>query len=244
MARHRQARTDVKAAVERIVLELKGTSDSLFQLADRYEKGTNTAVDLTKAYHFRYLAHHKAAAILFRESRNADALPELKKVCESPEANANDFDTLAMCHGKLGQWDDAVIAYTRSIELDMKSERALSVVFNLLEALTCAERSEQLLRFIEDVEKKGWKLPTEGPQVDKYNALFHGFRAIALKLSGKDSSRAEQMMRQFTSKPDFQITNWTWDELNGWLKKTTLPPDRKAAAQKIVSELQGTAKSG
>jgi hypothetical protein len=144
-----------------------------------------------------------------------------------------------MCHGKLGQWDEAIKSYVRCIELDTKSESATGFVLNLLEAFTCAERPEQLLRFVDDVERKGWMLPTEGPDADKYNAIFHGFRAIALKLTGKDSSEAEQAMRRFTAKPDFKITDWTWDELNGWLKTTKLAPDRKAAAERIITELQG-----
>jgi tetratricopeptide (TPR) repeat protein len=230
---------EVKPPVERIVLELKQTNESLLQLADAYETGKGGAVDLKKSAHYRYLARHKAVAGLFNQGRYAGALPDLKKICESAEAGANDFDTLGMCYGKLGQWDDAIRAYTRSVEIDLQSERATAVVLNLLEALTCAERSEQLLKFVRDVEHKGWKLPTEGSSADKFNALFHGFRAIALKLSGMDASEAEQAMSQFTSNAEFKINDWTWDELNGWLKTTKLARDRKAAVEKIVKELQG-----
>src|SRR5207253_2543876 len=98
-----------------------------------------------------------------------------------------------------------------------------------------AERPEQLLQFVQEVEKKGWKLPTEGSQAAKYNALFHGFRAIALRMSGKDASAAERAMRQYTSKPGFKITNWTWDELNQWLKTTKLAPERKGAVEKTIA---------
>ena len=45
-------------------------------------------------------------------------------------------------------------------------------------------------------------------------------------------------MREFTGKPDFKITAWTWDELDQWLKTTKLAPDRKAAVEKIIAELQ------
>ena len=31
-------------------------------------------------------------------------------------------------------------------------------------------------------------------------------------------------MQQYTSKRDFKIKDWTWDELNGWLKRTKLAP--------------------
>jgi len=232
--------SDLRAQVERIVNELKGSTESLLQLADRYENGTDVKVDVQKANHFRYLAHYKRGNHLFGERRYADALPDLKKVCESAEANPDDHNTLAMCYGKLGRWDDAIKSYTRSIEMDLNSEKATGVVLNLLEALTCAERPEQLLQFIQMIENKGWKLPNDGTSLAKYNALFHGFQAIALRMVGKDPSEAERKMREFTGKPGYKMTGWTWDELDNWLKTTKLAPERKAAAEKLIAELQGT----
>jgi tetratricopeptide (TPR) repeat protein len=227
-----------KARVERIVNELKGTPESFLQLAGRYDNGTGVPLDLQKANHFRYLAYYKRGLQSFRGKRFQDALPDLKKVCEFAEATALDFDNLAMCYGKVGLWDDAIASYTRSIELDLKSDRATGVVLNLLEALTCTERFSQILEFILTIENKGWRLPTTGSNVERYGALFHGFRAIALHMTGGDASDAERAMRQFTSKPAFQVRNWTWDELNNWLKTTKLAPDRKAVAEKIITELQ------
>ena len=201
-----------------------GHAESLFQLADCYENGTNGPAEPKKAQHYRYLGHYTRGKRSFREHNYQLALPDLKKVCESAEADADDHDTLAMCYGKLDRWDDAIKSYTRSIELDMQSERGTGVVLNLLEALTCADRPEQLLQFVPSIEKKGWKLPKEGSEADKYAALFHGFQAIALVVSGKDASQAEQAMRRITGKPNFKITDWTWDELNTWFKKAKLAP--------------------
>jgi hypothetical protein len=73
----------------------------------------------------------------------------------------------------------------------------------------------------------------------KYNALYHGFRAIALRMSGKDASDAERMMRQLTSNPDYEIS-WDWDDLNQWLKRTKLVLARKAAVENNITELIGT----
>jgi tetratricopeptide (TPR) repeat protein len=188
----------------------------------------------------RYLDYYGRGLNAFRERRYQDALPDLKKACESAEADAEAHDQLGMCYGKLGRWDEAIQAYTRSIEIDLKSDAAPGHVLNLLEALIAAERPEQLLQFIQTVEKKGWKLPKEGAQAAKYNALYHGFRAIALHMSGRDASDAERQMRQLTSKPGFKVTAWTWDELDRWLKTTKLAADRKAAVQKILAELKGT----
>ncbi len=216
-----------------------GHVDSWLQLADWYENGTNVTSDPKKANHYRYLGHKERGITSYAEQRYKHALPDLQKVCATDEADANDHNKLGMCYGKLGRWDEAIKAYTRGIDLDPKSELATGVVYNLLEALIVAERPEQLLQFVQDVEKKGWKLPTEGAAA-KYNAIYHGYRAIALLMSGKDASEAERAMRQFTGKPDFKITGWTWDEIDQWLKTTKLAPDRKAAVQKIVAELRGT----
>ncbi len=249
------ARADVAAKIAALCLESKETKaavewteraaesehvESLLQLADWYAKGINVKVDVKKANHYRYLGHYTRGMRAFRERRYQDALPDLKKICESEEVDAEDHDTLGMCYGKLGRWDEAITAYTRSVELDIKSNAATGHILNLFEALIGAERPEQLLQFVVAVEKKGWKLPKDGERAAKYSALFHGFRAIALRMSGKDSSDAELEMRQITSKPGFKITGWTWGELDQWLKTTKLAPDRKAAVEKIIAELKGT----
>jgi tetratricopeptide (TPR) repeat protein len=217
-----------------------GDVESLLRLADWYEKGTYAKVDARKANHYRYLAHYKRGTQLFGDRRYADALPDLERVCTLPEVTADDHNRLAMCYGKLGRWDDAIKSYISGVDIALKSGGAATVILNLLEAFTCAERPEQLLEFVQTLEKKGWKRPTEGPAADSENALYHGFRAIALKLTGRDPSEAERMMRELTGKPSFEITDWTWDELNGWLKATKLAPDRKAFAERIIAELQGT----
>ena len=66
--------------------------------------------------------------------------------------------------------------------------------------------------------------PSEGVSSDINFAAFHAYVAIALHESGKDASAEEQAMRRFTSKPDFKIVGWSWDEVDTWLKKTKLVP--------------------
>jgi tetratricopeptide (TPR) repeat protein len=125
--------------------------------------------------------------------------------------------------------------------VSLAQERTAGTILNTLEALTCADRPQELLRLLEAIEKKGWQMPSEGTQAARDNALYQGFRAMALRMSGKDASEAESAMRRFTGKPGFKITGWTWDELNQWRKTTKLAPDRKAAVEKIIAELQGSA---
>ena len=102
----------------------------------------------------------------------------------------------------------------------------------------CAERPDQSFQFLETIEAKGWVPPSEGVSSDINCAAFHAYVAIALHESGKDASAEEQAMRRFTSKPDFKIVGWSWDEVDTWLKKTKLAPDRKAAVVKIIAELR------
>jgi WD40 repeat protein len=218
-----------------------GNSESMLKLSEWYEKGENVQADSKKAKRYSYRGHYARGATAFVARRFRDALPDLQKVCTSEEADADDYNRLGMCYGKLDRWDEAITAYTRSVELDIKSANATGHIFNLLEALISAERPEQLLQFIEAVEKKGWKLPKESARAVKYSALFHGFRAMALHMSGQDATEAERMLHAITGKPGFKISAWTWDELDGWLKTTKLAPDRKGAVAKIIAELKGTA---
>ncbi len=230
---------EIRAQAERIFGELKGTPEALFLLADRFENGTEVKADLQRANHFRYLGYSKRGNQLFGERRYTSALPDLEKVCESAEATPDDRNQLATCYGKLGRWDDAIKEYIRSIDADLNSQDAQSIILNLLEALTCAEHFEQLLQFVDTIEKKGWRLPPDDSASGRHNAFFYGFKAIAQRMTGKDPSGAERMMRQLTGRPGYKESNWTWEELNGWLKTTKLAPDRKAAAEKIVAELKG-----
>jgi tetratricopeptide (TPR) repeat protein len=214
--------------------------ESMLQLAEWYEKGANGyKADAKQADHFRYLGHYIRGFGSFGSRRYAEALPDLIKVCESREADPDDHDRLGQCYGKLGRWDEAIKAYTRSLELDVKGDDSAGRVLNTLEALIVAEKPEQLLGLIESVKARGWTLPKTGSGADKYGALYHGFRAMALISIGKDASEAERSMRAFTGKKGFAATGWTWDELDGWLKRTKLAADRKVAAEKILSELKG-----
>jgi tetratricopeptide (TPR) repeat protein len=176
----------------------------------------------------------------FQQGRYRDALPDLKKASEPGEAHADDYEILGRCYGKLGRWDEAIKAYTRAIDLALESET--HVVCNLLQTLIIAERPDQLLQFVQSVEKRGWILPKEGARAAEYTALYHGFRVMALRMSGKDASDAERATLQITRKSGFKITGWTWDELDQWLKTTKLTPDRKTAVEKVIAELQGRSK--
>ena len=216
-----------------------GDTGSLIQLSDWYEKGTNVKADASKAEQYGYLGHYQRGTGSLSTGLYEEALADLKKVCGSQRADADDFDKLGQCYARLNRWDEAIKAYTRSLDLDIKSQNAAVVVFNLLEAFVAAERPGELLQFVQILEKKGWKRPAAGSDADKYGALFHGYQAIALRMTGKDASDAERMMREYTGKPTFKTAGWTGYELNRWLKASKLEPDRKAAVQRIIIELSG-----
>ena len=151
-------------------------------------------------------------------------MPDLKEAAQSAEADAHDHDELATTLGKLERWDEAIKEYILGVEHDLRSQRATQIVSNLLHALICAERPDQLFQFLETIKAKGWLPPSEGSSSDIHCTAFHAYVAIALHQSGKDASAEEQAMRRFTSKPDFKIVGWSWDELETWLKKTKLGP--------------------
>jgi tetratricopeptide (TPR) repeat protein len=216
-----------------------GHAASLLQFADWCEKGEFVKRDADKVARYRYLGHRIRGRGSFARRRFGEALPDLKAACDSTRADADDFDELGMCFGKLDRWDEAVTAYTRSIEIDLKTEHAAGVVCNLMEALMCASRPEQLLKFADSVTDKGWEPPKTGDEAARFTALFHGFRAAALTASGKDASEPLRAMRAITGKPGFKLTGWTWDETNHWLKTTKLAPDRRTAVEKILTELKG-----
>ncbi len=219
-------------------------AESLLQMADRYEKGTDVKPDAEKAAHYRYLGRSTRGFANYIKQDFATALPDLIKASESKEAIAANFDRLGQCYGKLERWDEAITAYLRSLELDLKTEFATGRVLNTLEALVVAEKPDQLLRLIDKVTAKGWALPRTGPKAEAYTALYHGYRAMALTMLGNDASEAERAMRKITDKPGFAIQGafWSWTELDQWRKTSKLTADRKAAVEKIIDQLKGTSK--
>ena len=61
-------------------------------------------------------------------------------------------------------------AYTRSLDLDLDSADTAGRVCDLFEAFVIAERPEELLHFVQTLDKKRWELPKEGRQAPKYPA--------------------------------------------------------------------------
>jgi hypothetical protein len=62
---------------------------------------------------------------------------------------------------------------------------------------------------------------------------------MALKMAGKDASLPERSMREITARPGYRSEGWSWDELDGWLKRSKISPDRRKAVEKIINELKG-----
>jgi serine/threonine protein kinase/tetratricopeptide (TPR) repeat protein len=215
-----------------------GSEEAAFTLAKWYESGEHRPRDLAAATRYRSFGHAIRATRFWLEQRYEDALPDLKAVTglsRTPDA----FNQLGMCYGKLGRWDEAIAAYKGSVDLDIKSTQATSRVLNLVEAFIMAERPAEFLSFEQELQKRGWRLPWFGTNANRDWALYYGYRAMALRMKGEDASDAEREMRRVTSKPDFRLTGWSWDEMDAWLKTTRLAPDRRAAVEKLVAELKG-----
>jgi tetratricopeptide (TPR) repeat protein len=216
-----------------------GHAESLLQLAGWYAKGSLVEADPAKARHYEYLGLGTRGRSAFLEHHYEDALPDLKKVTESAEAEAKDFDTLGQCYGKLAHWDEAIAAYTASVERDLTGPRSTGHVLNCLEAFIAADRPGDLFAFLQTIENKGWKLPSEGLQAKRNTALYHGFRAIALRATGQEAADDERAMRQITGNGNLDAGGWSWDEIDRWFQTTKLAPDRKEAVAKILDELRG-----
>jgi tetratricopeptide (TPR) repeat protein len=115
--------------------------ESLLHLADWHEKGTNVALDAEKADQYRLQAYSVRAGTAYNDRRYEDALLDIKKASESKRTGAIEFNRLGICYGKLARWDEAIKAYALSIELDLKSDSATGVVFDLLLAQDDQDRA-------------------------------------------------------------------------------------------------------
>ncbi|MFO0908574.1 MAG: DUF2610 domain-containing protein [Isosphaeraceae bacterium] len=216
---------------------------SLFQLAEAYKTGRGVKVDPQRADLLRQFGDYGVGTTAFLEGRYSDALEAMKRVVASPLASPGDWNVLAQCYGKLNRWDEAVDAYTRSVEGQINARSADGVVVNLLEALVCANRPAQTLEFTESIRKKGWKLPPDDTDEGRQNrAIYHAYRAMALIMLGKDAAEDVAAIRRLTTRSDFKITTWGWDEFDRWFATTTLKPEARTAIASFVSELKGEKK--
>ncbi len=100
-----------------------------------------------------------------REGRYEDALPQLKTASESKKAVADDYTQLGKCYGRLGRWDEALIAHKKALELEAKQTTGTDAALGLLEAFILSERPENVEPFVASLMEKKWQ-PREEKRID------------------------------------------------------------------------------
>jgi tetratricopeptide (TPR) repeat protein len=214
--------------------------ESLLQLAEYLEKGINIKADPKTANHYRYQAYSRRGLKAFLDRRYKEALPDLKRASELPDATPDDYLELGMCYGKSGQWKGAINAYQRALELEPDTVRGTGTVLSLLEAYITSDSPADADQFADGLVKKKWQpKATDALRLNQDFALFYGFHAVARRALGKDATDLEKKMREYTVLAKMDQSKWGWDEINEWWKTTKLAPDRKAAVEVILAELKG-----
>ena len=187
-----------------------------------------------------YLSAVSRGALSIRDHRYSDALVDLKSASESTEAVADDHTQLGNCYGRLGRWDEAILAHKRAFELEAKGSTGTDAALGLLQAFIVSERPADVESFVAGLVEKKWQPREEKTnRLNRASAMFYGFQAIAQRMLGKDATELEKKMRQYAALTWMRGMNWGWEEIDDWLKTTKLAPDRKAAIQKILDELKG-----
>src|SRR5262249_11288962 len=134
-----------------------GREEASFLLADWYEQGRLVAKNADQATRLRVQGHAQRGNRLFVNGLFRDALPELQKVADSLNTDAAAYRRVGQCHGKLRQWSEAVVAYTRAFDLAPDGPLATSNVLERIEALILCGRPDEVSPFVERLEAQKWQ---------------------------------------------------------------------------------------
>lgn len=216
------------------------TVDALFKLGESVEKGIGTEADPKAAEKYYYLAYYRRGSQLMKDRKYTDALPDLTRLCQLSQADAEDFDYLGVCYAKLGRWDEAVVAYLSSHRLDATD---LGRTLNYLEALIASGKAADVLGVVAKLDKEIVEPAGDTtPQTRRNVILLHGLHAAALRVTTDGGESApEKKMLEMLSHPGTKIDDWSWNEIEAWLAKAELPDPKRAAVRRIFDELKGTA---
>jgi hypothetical protein len=125
----------------------------------------------------------------FQEHRYEDALPDLKTASESKQAVVDDYALLGQYYGRLGRWDEAIIAHKRAFELGAKDTTGTDAALALLEAFIVGERPADVEPFVAGLVAKKWQSREEKTnRLNQASAMFYGFQAVAQRMLGKDAT--------------------------------------------------------
>jgi serine/threonine protein kinase/tetratricopeptide (TPR) repeat protein len=217
-----------------------GHFDSLFLVADWYEKGEGLKADLAKAAQIRYEALYRRGMQSFEERRYGDALRDFKKAAEGTQSDSRDRDMVIRCYGKLGQWDEVIRENGRTFEARPDSADGARALLKLFAAWIVTARPGEVEQFSESLVRRKWHPVAENDrELDQYQAVFCGLRAIAQRMLGKDAAAMEESMAKNLVKTKLSGSDSIVTEIAEALSTTRLAPDRKAAVMDILNKLSG-----
>ena len=222
-----------------------GHLEAYLPLADLYERGKGVARKPDMAELYRRGFYSRRGNDAFAAKRYADAIPDLKTAADLTKdapLRSQLQDRIGMCHGKLGRWDEALAAYTQAFETAPDGPKAPWIVLNLVEAMVCADRPGDAIRFFESLDRRSWAPKLAAADVIRFQGLSLGYRAIALRVSGKDAGEAEKRLAAFLDRPNVHVTGWSWDETDGWLARAKADGAALEAVKKIVADLRAPSK--
>ncbi len=218
-----------------------GSTEAILPLADVYEAGNGVKKDLDKARSLRLGFYFQRGSKASLEKRYGDAIADFDRSASFatlPQTIAQVQERLGLCHTYLGQWDEARACYAKAFETAPEDARAPSFVLNLLEATICAERPEEVLRFFESLDAKGWKRKVNSTNAILFDAISVGIRAMAMRLTGQNADALEQQLAEMLDRPNVRVTDWSWKEIDGWLAKTKLDAAKLDPVKKIIAVLR------
>jgi tetratricopeptide (TPR) repeat protein/tRNA A-37 threonylcarbamoyl transferase component Bud32 len=245
-----KARARVAYDVARIVLELGkpeeaikrlteaqsfGSEEAVFALADLYEQGKVVKKDLEKANSIRASFLLEKGNRLYSRRRYSEAAAAFERSARL-SSSVGVYRHIGRCQMRLDRFTDAVTGFEKAVELAKDFREGYWVVLDLLEAMTCAGRAADVLDFLEKMDRKRWK-PEQTPHPHTVTAYLLGFRAIALRQTGKDPAGVEKQLAELLARPNLRVTRATAGELDSWPKNAKLPAERARAVTKIISSI-------
>jgi serine/threonine protein kinase/tetratricopeptide (TPR) repeat protein len=145
---------------------------------------------------------------------------------------------LARSLGTLRRWKEAVARYLEVVAMEPgHADSITGDELNLMEAYICADDADGLLRYLEVREARSKQPLSKAGQSDA--ALYLGLKAIGMRMKGLDSAPIEVEMRRKLGPNHRGLTGRSWAQLDDWLKRNKLDPQRKIAATRVLDDMKG-----
>ncbi|KXA95917.1 hypothetical protein AKJ37_06510 [candidate division MSBL1 archaeon SCGC-AAA259I09] len=170
-------------------------------------------------------AYNDRGSSLFSMGKYEEAIDDYDKAIELDPDYAPSYANRGLAYSRIGKYEKALEDYNKAIDIDPRNMKAYK---NRAELYLFLEKFDESLKDSQKV--------LESSDEKKDTAIGLMLSIIAKKMLGEEVEENEEEYREICEK-DFK-TNWSFEELDSWLKSVNLDADKRGYLEEIVNLLR------